>query len=69
MTYYVISTSEDGEVSLSVVDEAGLQAKLDENYWGKTKFKKVEDNFDIAAEGGLIVIRGEAVSRRPARPK
>lgn len=58
--YYVISTSEDGDVSLYVLSGEDLEARLAEEYWGEVKFTLPKGDIDLREVAGLIVIKGRA---------
>lgn len=65
----VISVNDDGEVSLSVLDEKALRDHLREDYWGKSAFlphvKKGETLFDLSGKRGLRVISGKQITPTP----
>jgi len=70
MFYYVITTSEDGDVSISVMDKETLQARLKEKYWGRVPIRRLDKNvlfFDLRNEAGVIIIRGESILPKPVQ--
>ncbi len=66
-TYFVISTSEDGDVSLSSMSEETLRGRLKENYWGSEPefLDATRGRTDLSARSGLIIIEGKAVTPTP----
>lgn len=62
--YFVINTSEDGDVSLSVLTKEELEGRLNEDYWGRPKFLDASDR-DLREEDGLIIIRGKSIQPKP----
>lgn len=66
-TYFVISTSEDGDVSMDSMDEATLRQRLKENYWGnEPEFLDIGRGVhDLSAKSGLYIIKGEFVIPQP----
>ena len=63
--YYVISCSEDGDVSVECVTKEELESKLNEEYWGSNpKFLDASCR-DLRSRAGLLVIKGERVVPSP----
>lgn len=66
--YFVLSFSEDGDVSLKVLDAAGLQKHADD-YWSDEemcpKFLDKIDPNGVAYTVGTMIIKGEVVKPRP----
>jgi hypothetical protein len=66
MWYFVIYSSEDGEVSVERLSKEDLEKRLNENYWGdKPKFLSESD--DLAYNAGLMIIKGELVTPQPKK--
>lgn len=61
----MIYTNVDGEVSLSKLSKERLLECMDEEYWGPSPpFKEMEDTHDLAAEAGILIIKGQPVEPR-----
>lgn len=68
-TFIVIATSEDGDVTMTVLSAEKLRKRLQENYWGKPLFlphiQEGETLFDLGAEKGLRIIAGRQITPTP----
>lgn len=59
----VLSTSEDGDVSMTVMDEAELLHRLRRGDYGQEpRFKLDRTIYDLRDSAGIVVIRGEPVA-------
>jgi hypothetical protein len=67
MMYYVISTSEDGDVSLESMSRETLLERLKENYWGDYPIHKLEPGIGVGLQdsAGIYIIAGESVVPQP----
>lgn len=58
--YIVIYCSEDGDKGIESYSEEELEARLNENYWGKNvKFGTADENLDMFV--GIIIIKGNTI--------
>jgi hypothetical protein len=61
--YFVISCSEDGDVSLDILAKDELERRLNENYWGEEpEFLTPTDGVDLRERSGLYIIKGSWAS-------
>ena len=67
MKFYVIRTSEDGDVSIEVYSKDGLERALDDGDYDADEIADTTPppRFDLAAEAGVIIIKGELVHPKP----
>jgi hypothetical protein len=65
--YFVISTSEDGDVSMYVYSKDHLEAEIGEGSYLDPKNEWVFDQSisDLRERSGFLIIRGELVSPHP----
>jgi hypothetical protein len=64
MNYFVISTSEDGDVSLQSMTADQLEERLSEGYWGSRKILN-DVALDLQQQAGIRIIKGEFVNPQP----
>lgn len=65
--YYVITTSEDGDVSFQALDKETLLQRLNEGYWGNCLIKQIKPGecHDVRERTGIYIITGELVLPKP----
>ena len=66
--FFVIHTSEDGDVSLQSYSEAALTKALNKQDWGDTPVVQPSGPYyDLRTREGLIIIEGKLVTPRPEK--
>jgi hypothetical protein len=70
--YFIISTSEDGDVSMDSVDKEELLKRITPDEHGETYYghREIRDTLpmfrDLQAKAGIYIIKGDLVIPRPA---
>jgi hypothetical protein len=70
MLYYVISTSEDGDVGIEAMTRDDLLERLAEDYWGGPEHTPVRQlkpgqRVDLRESHGIYIIAGENILPQP----
>lgn len=65
--YYVIRTSEDGDVSLDAMTKETLLQRLNTRYWGDQIIRKIQpgERVNLQDQSGVYIIEGEVVVPYP----
>jgi hypothetical protein len=74
MSYFIVHTSEDGDVSLEVVTKAEILKRLTPDKDGYVEYRaeeihdKLPESYaDLCAQGGMYIIKGELVIPQPKK--
>jgi hypothetical protein len=62
--YFVISFSEDGDVSVKGFTKKELEAKLNADYWGSNP-RFLDESANFENDSGLMIIKGTLVKPGP----